>query len=77
MVYGKSKFFKIIYLNSHLTESNLVLNYIKYNHMQRFKKFLALSAFVLFISSTLSSCHRDGCPNHITHDIEVTEERNI
>jgi len=41
----------------------------------RFKKFAALIALVAFMSVTLSSCHRYGCPNKISKVEQPQEEQ--
>jgi len=38
------------------------------------KKFSALLMLVAFISVSLSSCHRYGCPNQIQNDQEVSQQ---
>lgn len=41
----------------------------------RIKKFLALFALVAFISVSLSSCHRYGCPNQISKVEQPEQEQ--
>jgi len=41
--------------------------------MKLIKKVFALIALVAFISVSLSSCHRYGCPGQVQQDTEVTE----
>jgi len=41
--------------------------------MKSVKKVFALLALVAFISVSLSSCHRYGCPGQVQQDAEVTQ----
>lgn len=42
-------------------------------NMNSIKKIFALIAVVAFISVSLSSCHRYGCPGQVEQDVEVTQ----
>lgn len=42
--------------------------------MKSIKKVFALIALVAFISVSLSSCHRYGCPGQVHQDVEVTQD---
>jgi len=41
--------------------------------MKLIKKVFALVALVAFISVSLSSCHRYGCPGQVQNDVEITQ----
>lgn len=43
-------------------------------YKKNIKKWSALLMLVAFISVSLSSCHRYGCPNQIQNDQEISEQ---
>jgi len=43
---------------------------------KKVRKAFALLALVAFISVSLSSCHRYGCPNQLHNDQEVTQDEH-